>query len=127
MRTFPHFKMAPTTSTEKSLALALFMEEVRVLQFTTNFSTEYRDKHKKKNCCEAIEEKLELSPDQAEKNGVREIFKEISAVLFWKKGGTSTALNLKNCANDVVRPRCPQYSLSDRSDYINMETTDRWR
>ena len=29
MRTLPHFKMAPTTSTEKSLALAIFMEEVR--------------------------------------------------------------------------------------------------
>ena len=29
MRTLPHFKMEPATSTEKSLALALFMDEVQ--------------------------------------------------------------------------------------------------
>ena len=32
---------------------------------------------------------------------MRGIFKEISAVLFWKKGGTSMVLNLKNCANEL--------------------------
>ena len=29
-------------------------------------------------------------------------------------------LNLKNCANDIVRPRCPRYSVSDRSESIAM-------
>ena len=39
---------------------------------------------------------------------------------FGKKGGTSTMLSLKNCANDIVRPRCPRYSVSDRSESIAM-------
>lgn len=70
MHTLPHFKMAATTTKEKSLAshfLWTMCKNTIALIYAANFSTEYRDKHKKNNCWEAIEEMLDLSPDQAEK------------------------------------------------------------
>ena len=43
--------MAATMRTEKSLDLPLFMEKVQKFDYLYNeFSTEYRDKHKKNNC-----------------------------------------------------------------------------